>query len=56
MLDFLVLTFSNLVESKGKVDEERGELDENIVRDFIKSELEKVGELQGLAPDASPPE
>ena len=47
-LAFLIVTFSNLIESKGRVDGERGDLADKIERDFISAGSEKAGEFRGL--------
>ena len=50
LLDFLIVTFWNLIESKGKVEEEIGDLSENISNEFkIEGSIkEEVMGLEGL--------
>ena len=47
-LDFLTVTFSNLIESKGRVDGEMGDLSEKISRAFRREGSLKEGEEIGL--------
>ena len=47
-LDFMMVMFSNLMESKGQVDEEMGDLSEKMSRDFRREGSLKDGEEIGL--------
>ena len=48
LLDFRIVTFSNLTKSKGRLDGHKGDLAENIERDFIRDGLVKAREFLGL--------
>ena len=45
---FLIVTFSNLMDSRGRTDGERGDLSEKMFRVFFKEGSEKEGEMTGL--------
>ena len=45
---FLIVTFSNLMESTGKTEGERGDFTENISKDFCSWGSAKDGEVTGL--------
>ena len=47
-LDFMMVTFSNLMESKGRVDGEMGNLSEKMSRYFRRERSLKDGEEIGL--------
>ena len=47
----LIVTFSNLMESRGRIDGERGVLSVNILKDFFKEGSAKEGEAAGLIGD-----
>ena len=44
----MIVTFSNMIESKGKVEGEIGDLSENISNDFRSEGSIKEGEVVGL--------
>ena len=48
-LDFRILTFSNLMESNGRVDSDRGDFAEKIERDIIREGSMKAGEFLELS-------
>ena len=50
-LDFflLIVTFSNLIESRGRIEGDRGFLSEKMFKDFCKDGSEKEGEVTGLS-------
>ena len=44
-----IVTFSKKMESRGRVEGERGDLAEKMERDFMSTGSEKVGEEKGLS-------
>ena len=48
LLDFLIVTFSNLIESKGRIEGEIGYLSRKMFRDFKREGSIKEGEEIGL--------
>ena len=47
----LIVTFSNLMESSGRTEGERGVLSEKILKDFCRVGSEKDGVVEGLEGD-----